>query len=127
MYLSFVVTSIDEDSHKPQGVFIAAYELLDSGSLSKEEWAELRELLDWFSEHLSTPPESFEASRAIFWFRSSAKDCIRRVWELVEILRRHAQHVEVLKCRHLANVRHYDSYQVIAYPSKLEGRITSNA
>lgn len=127
MYLRFVVTLIDEDSHKPQGVFIAAYELLESGSLSKEEWTELRELLDWFSQHLPAPPESFEASRAIFWFKSSAKDCIGRVWELVEILRRHGQHVEVLKCRRLANILYHDAFQVIAYPSRLDGRVTSNA
>src|SRR5690349_2035760 len=104
MYLRFVITAIDEDSHKPQGVFIASYELLDSGDLSKEEWSELREALDWFRKHLPTPPESFEACRAIFWFRSEAKESIRRIWELVEILRRHGKHVEVLKCRHLGNI-----------------------
>jgi len=127
MYLRFVVTSIDEDSHKQQGVFIAAYELLDSGSLSKEEWAELREVLDWFRKHLPTPPESFVAGRAIFWFRSEAKDGIQRIWELVEILRRHGQQVEILKCRRLGNIFYYDAYQVAAYPSNLDGRITSNA
>jgi hypothetical protein len=127
MYLRFVVTTIDEDSHKPQGVFIAAYDLLNSGDLPQEDWAELRQLLDWFGKHLPTPPDDFEASRAIFWFRSGDKDCIRRVWEMVEMLRRYGHHVEMLKCRRLGNVLHYDAYQVIAYPSKLDGRITSSA
>ncbi len=61
MYLRFVVTFIDEDSHKPQGVFTAAYEMQDSGS------------------------------------------------------------------RRLANVLYHDAFQVIAYPSGLDGRVTSNA
>jgi hypothetical protein len=37
MYLRFVTTRIDEDSHKPQGVFVAAYSLLDSGDLNPDE------------------------------------------------------------------------------------------
>jgi hypothetical protein len=38
MYLRFVTTRIDNNSHKPQGVFVASHRLLDSGDLSPEEW-----------------------------------------------------------------------------------------
>jgi len=34
MFMRFVITRTDPDSHKPQGVFAAAYSLLDSGELS---------------------------------------------------------------------------------------------
>lgn len=78
MFLRFTITQIDEDSHKPQGVFVAAYGLLDSGDLDSVEWKRLRELLDWFNEHLPHPPDSFYASRAIFWFKSSAHENISR-------------------------------------------------
>jgi hypothetical protein len=37
MYLRFVTTRIDKDSHKPQGVFAASYVLMDSGDLSATE------------------------------------------------------------------------------------------
>lgn len=76
MFLRFAVTQIDEDSHKPQGIFVAAHDLKDSCELTQEESKQLRELLDWFSENLPNPPEDFYASRAIFWFKSSAHETI---------------------------------------------------
>jgi hypothetical protein len=124
MYLRFVTKGIDEDSHKQKGVFMAAYELLDSGDLSKDEWQRVRTTLDWFSQHLPNPSKDFNPSRAIFWFKSEAKDSVKRVWELVAILREHGHFVEVFKCRRLANIRYRDSFQVAAYPSDLDERIT---
>jgi hypothetical protein len=102
MYLRFTTLKIDEDSKRPQGIFIAAYRLLDSGDLSVAEWKHVRGILDWYKANLPLPPKNFEASRAIFWFRSSAAESIRRMWELVAILRAHDISVSVYKCRHLA-------------------------
>ena len=124
MYLRFTTTRIDEDSHKPEGVFMAAYSLLDSGDLDSIEWNRLREILDWFSKNLPAPRKEFEASRAVFWFRSSANHCIDQIWELVFMLRAHNYHVTVYKCRHLANISYYDKLQVAAYPSDFDGKIT---
>jgi hypothetical protein len=107
---------IDEDSRKPKGLFTAAYELLDSGELNAEEWRRLRSILDWYNEHLLHPPKSFRASRAIFWFKSSARSNIRRMWEMVEIMRAHSRPVTVYKCRRLGNISYEDDLQVAAYP-----------
>ena len=79
MFLRFVNTRIDEDSHKPQGVFVATYALLDSGELDPDEWKRAREILVWFNRHLPHPPKKFTTGRAIFWFRSSATQSISRV------------------------------------------------
>ena len=124
MFLRFAITQIDEDSRKPQGVFAAAYALLDSCDLNLEESKRLRELLDWFSENLPSPPEDFYASRAIFWFKSSARKSIDRIWELVQMLRLHGYHIQVYKSRYLDNVSYEDDYQVAAYPSDRDARIT---
>ena len=124
MYLRFVTTRIDEDSHKPQGIFVAAYSLLDSGDLTPEERKRIHETLIWFQKTLPTPPKRFSAGRAIFWFKSSAEETIKQVWELVYALRHHGYYVEVQKCRRLANICFDDSFQVAAYPSELDGRIT---
>jgi hypothetical protein len=59
MYLRFVTTRIDEDSHKPQGVFVASYALLDSGDLTRDEWKRVRDILDWFNDNLPHPPKNF--------------------------------------------------------------------
>lgn len=124
MYLRFTTLKIDEDSKKPRGVFIAAYELLDSGDLSAAEWKHLRDILDWYKENLPVPPKNFEASRAIFWFSSSAAENIRRMWDLVAILRAHNIYVNVYKCRHLANISYRDELQVAAYPSPDDAKVS---
>jgi hypothetical protein len=120
VFLRFVTTRIDEDSHRPQGVLVASYSLLDSGILSSDEWKRLREILDWFNAHLPHPPKSFVAGRAIFWFKSTATGSISRIWELVYMLRHHSHHVEVHKCRRLGNIVYEDGFQVAAYPSKCD-------
>lgn len=124
MFLRFAVTQIDEDSRKPKGVFAAAHELLDSCELEVEESKHLRGLLDWFDENLPEPPENFYASRAVFWFKSSAQDSVSRIWELVQFLRQHGYHVQVYKCSRLANVSYEDDFQVAAYSSDRDARIT---
>ena len=124
MFLRFAITQIDEDSQKPQGVFSAAYALLDSCTLDLEESKRLRELLDWFNENLPSPPEDFDAKRAIFWFKSGAHESIDRIWELVQMLRLHGYHIEIYKSRGLANISYEDEFQVAAYPSERDARIT---
>ena len=124
MFLRFSIKQVDEDSRKPRGVFNAAYDLLDYGDLESNEREQLRTILQWFNEHLPAPPEDFYASRAIFWFKSNAHESISRVWELVYLLRAHAHHVDVHKCRRLSNISYEDEFQVAAYPSERDGKIT---
>jgi hypothetical protein len=124
MFIRLVTTRTDEDSHQPQGVFVAAYSLLRSDDLGSDEWKRVREVLDWFNEHLPHPPDNFTTGRAIFWFKASAKDSISQIWELAAVLREHGYHVEVHKCRRLANVCYSDRLQVAAYPSERDSRIT---
>ncbi len=124
MFMRFVTTCIHNESQKPEGVFAATYSLLDSGSLNSDEWNRLREILIWFNKNLPHPPDRFSANRAIFWFKSGAKESIGQIWELVRALRLHGHHVEVHKCRRLANIAYEDQYQVAAYPSERDGTIT---
>jgi hypothetical protein len=124
MFMRFVTTRLHKKSHKPEGVFAAAYSLLDSGSLDPDEWKRLREILIWFNKNLPHPPGKFSANRAIFWFKSGAKESIRQIWELVYALRLHGHNVEVHKCRQLANIVYEDQQQVAAYPSERDGKIT---
>lgn len=93
-------------------------------NLAPHEWKREREILDWFNEHLAHPPEHFDGGRAIFWFKASARECIEQVWELVHLLREHGHHVEVHKCRHLANICYSHPLQVAAYPSTQDGKLT---
>ena len=124
MFLRFAVTQIDENSHKPQGVLTAACDLLDSADLTVHESTAIADLLYWFEKNLSSPPKSFVASKAIFWFRSDAKETIDRIWELVHFLRTHGYHVDIYKCRRLANITWQDKFQVAAYPSPKDAKVS---
>lgn len=121
MFLRFAITQLDDISHRPQGLFVAADDLLESGSLSQEDRLQLRGVLIWFNKNLPSPRYEF-ASRRIFWFKSSAEDCVKRMWELTHLLRYHGYLVEVEKCRELANIVYEDSFQVAAYPSPNDRR-----
>lgn len=116
MFIRFVITRIDDVSHKPQGLFVAAYDLLDSVDLSLDEHNQLREVLIWFSKNLPSPRWEY-ANRAIFWFKSSAEECVKRMWELANLLGIHGYHVELQKWRELGNIVYEDDFQVAAYPS----------
>ncbi len=105
-------------------MFVAAYSPLDSPDLNPDERKRIQEILIWFQKNLPTPPKRLSTGRAVFWFKSSADESIRQVWELVHALRQHGYYVEVQKCRRLANICFDDSFQIAAYPSKLDGRIT---
>jgi hypothetical protein len=103
MFLRFATTRIHQDSHKPEGVFQGALTLLGSEELQPGERETLRETLHWFNANLPRPPDSFSKERAIFWVKSSAHDSIKRIWDLVHILRAHGFHVVIHKCRRLGN------------------------
>jgi hypothetical protein len=125
MYLRFVTKRVDEDSYQPKGVFVASYELLDSGDLTQGERERVRGILDWFNVNLPHPPEDLKQPRAIYWFKPDAGECVSKVWELVHLLREHGHFVDVQKRPTLASIIYEDKYQVAAFVSMLDGKLTS--
>lgn len=124
MYIRFVITQIDEGSHQPQGLFSAAGALVTSGDLRADERKELQETLAWFNKNLPVPDNRSIGGRAIFWFRTNAQECVRRMWNLTFILRANSYLVEVQKCKHLHNIVYWDALQVAAFPHKYDGKRT---
>ena len=97
MYLRLVITRRDEESARKQGVFTPAYALLRGGTLPEAEHERLADVVDWFERHLPPPDRSRLEPRTIFWFRPGSDRLIRKIWEIVDILRRNGFHVELLK------------------------------
>jgi hypothetical protein len=124
MYIRFVITQINEASHQPQGLFRAADTLLNSGDLTTEERKRLQDVLVWFNINLPAPNQRRIQGRVTFWFLISAQDCLRRMWEMVCILRAHDYFVEVHKGEHLHNCIYRDKYQVAAQPSPCDAKRT---
>lgn len=126
MYLRFVITQIDEDSHQPQGLFIASDALLKSAELDADERKRLQEVLIWFSKNLPAPNKPYITGNVMFWFKTTAQEHIRRMWELVHILRAHGYLVEVHKRDYLYDLVYWDEYQVAARFSRADGKRTIN-
>lgn len=115
MYIRFAIDQLDWRSTRPRGVFAAAYALLESRSLSRANERILREILNWFSQNLPVP-QKFDTDGAIFWFKSDARECTRKAWELVLALRRHSLEVDMLRTRRPGYVIYEDELQVGAIP-----------
>jgi len=64
MYIRFTIKEIHCRSHKPIGVFSAAYDLLDSNSLDLQEEKQLREIMNWFEDNLPAPAHNSLTNRA---------------------------------------------------------------
>jgi hypothetical protein len=122
MYIRFVTYKIDEDSGRRQGVFQAAADLLETGTLSLEERERLDALWKRFKKDLKKP-SSFSRSkkpcaahRALSWFKDTAKDHIAAIYGMVAILEAHGIAVEVIRTQRPGYITYEDDHQVTAEP-----------
>jgi hypothetical protein len=88
MFIRFVSEEIDQDSHVSEGLFSAAYKLLDELWLPDYEYDALRARVNWFNQYLKNPyryrlKPAWLACQSICWFRSTAHEHLRRAWEMV--------------------------------------------
>ena len=102
------------------GILIAAGEFRDEGSLPVEEHKKLRRTLDWFNKHLPVPKTLNEDGneRALSWFKPSAKNAVRKAWDLKALLDQYDLHIEVHKTNDPGIIIYEDEMQVVAKPRK---------
>ena len=113
-----------EQSHKPMGVFQEAFELRDSGVLTPDEERVLEGHLSWLKMHLKSPAVLRDDGhhRAIAWFHPRAKEPIRRVRAIIELLREYGVYVEQITTQSPGIVIYEDGWQVVAKPSRKRSR-----
>lgn len=116
-YLRFVIAEVDKASGYRQGVFHAAGVLLESGDITSTERETLEEATAWFEAHLPTPDNSRITATATFWFRAEARECISRVWLLVDLLRAHGHLIEIQRRRWI-NLVYQDEFQAAGFTPK---------
>jgi len=122
MFIRFISGEIDEDSHVSAGLFRAAYKLIHEVRLPDYEYDALRQSMDWFDKHL-TSPYDFRlkpvglADRSVCWFRSNAREHLRRAWEMVMILEERDIFIRMIKTETPGYVLYEDEVQVLAYPN----------
>ena len=121
MYVRFVIPETDRNSRKPKGVFQAVHDLLDSGQLGADDFRRVREDLNWFNQNLDLPNYKIHP-RAIFWFRSDAREYTHRMWQFVQLLKIHGTQVTMVTTRSPGEVVYFDKHQIAAMPPRLRHR-----
>lgn len=121
MFIRFVSGEIDEDSLVSAGLFTAAFDLLYDPRLPDDEYYPLRELMDWFNEHLKGPYNyrlraPSRAPRAICWFKPTAREHLSRAWEMAWILERNDVFIRTIKAARTGYVLYEDEAQILAEP-----------
>lgn len=79
---------------------------------------------DWFDENLkkpdrftaSKPPFYRKQSKAISWFKDTAKDHIERIRQMIEILERHGIVIHTYRAERVGYIVYEDEFQIVAEP-----------
>lgn len=121
MFIRFVSGEIDEDSLVSTGIFLAAGDLLYDPLLPDDEYYPLRELMDWFNQHLKGPYDyrlrtPRRARRAICWFKPTAREHLSRAWQMAWILERNDVFIRTIKVERTGYVLYEDDAQILAEP-----------
>lgn len=122
MFVRFVISNLDDNSGRRQGLFQAAYKLRASGQMGAADEEQLDQILHWFEDNLAEPERLALSSKprrkasAISWFRDGAKEHIVRMRELRALLDSHGIAVDMLRERRPGYVVYEDEHQVVAYP-----------
>jgi hypothetical protein len=120
MFLRFVVGTDTDNAAWLNGVITEARILDDQGELYTHESELLKEVFDWLNNHLPCPP--FQSKRrsgewtrdAVSWFRAEAQEPIRRLWDIVAILKEHGVPVRLVTTDKPGKIVYQDRYQIVA-------------
>ncbi len=124
MFIRFAIDHRDADSGRGLGIFHAAEHLRDRGRLQPWEADALQEFRDWFGDNLKSPtrfttakpPYYRKQPKAIAWFKDTAKEHIRRIRQMVEILERYGMIVHTYRADRVGYVVYEDEFQIVAEP-----------
>jgi hypothetical protein len=113
------------DSGVADGIFRTAYEVRDSGLISREDRENLAEQLAWFNKNLPIPTRFNRSSskgyyrrntKGIAWFRDGALEHIVRMFEMRHVLEANGHVVHIVREDRIGYVVYRDKVQVIAEP-----------
>jgi hypothetical protein len=122
MFVRFVITAVDNDSGRRQGLFQRAYALRRSHELASELHGQLDQALTWLDSHLKIPERFTRGKRkgepglAISWFKDSADDYMRQMHTVCRILNEHGITTEMITTERPGYIVFEDGCQVAAVP-----------
>jgi hypothetical protein len=113
-FVRFASLEIHADSRLRTGIFHAVRRASKHARGDAQLQGELDAAVDWFNVHLIVPAVGDE--RAIFLFKSTAKECMRRAWHLIACLRRAGAIVEMQTAVNPGRIVYEDELQVAVVP-----------
>ncbi len=126
-YLRFVITRLDHESQRRQGLFQALSDLEHADALSPDEQALYDNIYAWFRHHLRKPRNLSRSSKpharnvALSWFKVTAHEHIRRMHGLASILQSHGVDVDIIRSQRPGYIVYEDDHQVAAEPFRDSG------
>jgi hypothetical protein len=122
VYIRFVVHRRNEDSGRRDGLIQAAWDLLESNTLSDFEREQFNDILCWFGKYLRVPDRfarrdhSQAHPEAICWLKASAVDHVSWMRELGRVLGEHDIVTEMIAVERPGYIVYEDDHQVAAVP-----------
>jgi hypothetical protein len=115
MFIRFVVGRDDEHHRSLKGVITEAGLLRDDALFERYQVPMLDATYDWLNKHLPCPPfrKGVLPQSAVCWFKDNAGEPIKKVWEIVALLRKQGVPVRLLKTRNPGGILYEDKYQVV--------------
>jgi hypothetical protein len=113
-YLRFQTAVRSRFNRLPLGVFRAAGQLRRLGFIERDDDPLLSDALAWFNENLRVPDLRDEHHRAVFWFRTEARELVGRAWDIVIALRVAGILVELRRTDDPGKIIYEDQHQVAA-------------
>ena len=125
MYIRFITEFKNEYNEVQTGVFQAAAFLRKNNLTYEFDKLRLNEIKDWFNSNLDKPGR-FSRSRkkhaetvSLSWFKSSAVEHLKWMYELKVVLEKYDIVVEVIMRENPGYILFEDEYQVTTLPFKM--------
>jgi hypothetical protein len=123
MYLRFAARGpLHEAARRPRGLFQVGYQVLREAPLGAEELARLQQTLFWFERRLAKPARFARSrkpgaqSKALSWFKPTAREHIAQARELAELLREVDVDIVMSTTRTPGYIVYEDAHQIAAEP-----------
>jgi hypothetical protein len=126
VYLRFITQFVNEHGETHNGIFSALRFIREWSLTQDEDVHNLKNLRDWFNANLDAPDKFSNANNknpasiSLSWFKDSAKDHIKKIYEIREVLEKYGIIVEVVSTRNPGYIIYEDEYQVSAIPFKTD-------
>lgn len=124
MYIRFITQFTDEYGEIHTGIFSALRFVRELSFTQDEDVQKLKNLREWFNLNLDAPNKFSNANNknpasiSLSWFKDSAKDHIKKIYEINGLLLKYGVVVEVVTSKNPGYIVYEDDYQVSAVPFK---------